>query len=326
MNASRRLFLRHAGALSSIGCASAPLALNLAAIGSAAAAAASDYKAIVCVFLYGGNDAINMVLPTDATSFANYTAVRNQAPESIALLAPGTPKTGAGTSPAQLGGVLPITPSDSPSNPPAGRSYALHPTMAALQTMFDTDKTLAIVPNVGPLILPTTKAQLATSSHPRPASLYSHNDQQNTWQSFQPEGATLGWGGRMADMLAAQNAQPVFSAVSAAGNAVWLAGQTIRQYQVSSTARPTWPRRCSASSPARVAAMCSSAIWRRCPNARSMPRRCLVPRCCRRAMPSSARPRPAPTTRPPTRSSSTRTRMAAPASTAWRSSSRWWHA
>jgi uncharacterized protein (DUF1501 family) len=229
MNATRRLFLRHAGALSSIGAASAPLALNLAAIGSAAATAASDYKAIVCIFLYGGNDSINMVLPTDTSSFANYTTVRNQAPESIALLAPGTVKTGNGTSPAQLGGVLPIA----PSNPQAGRTYALHPAMAALQAMFNTDKTLAILPNVGPLILPTTKAQYLTMAHPRPASLFSHNDQQNTWQSFQPEGATLGWGGRMADMLAAYNAQPVFSAVSAAGNAVWLAGQNVRQYQVS---------------------------------------------------------------------------------------------
>jgi uncharacterized protein (DUF1501 family) len=231
MNPSRRSFLRHAGVYSTLGAASAPLALNLAALGSASAAAASDYKAIVCIFMFGGNDSINMVLPTDAASFANYTAVRNQAPESIALLAPGTVEAGTGTTPAQLGGVLPIL----PSNPQSGRTYALHPTMTALQTMFNTDKTLAILPNVGPLILPTTKAQYATISHPKPASLFSHNDQQNTWQSFQPEGATLGWGGRMGDLLASMNGQPVFSAVSAAGNAVWLSGQSVKQYQVSTT-------------------------------------------------------------------------------------------
>ena len=90
-DASRRLFLRHAGAMASLlGPAAAPLALNLSALGTAAAQAAPDYKALVCLFLFGGNDALNMVLPTDSASWANYGAVRNQAPDSIALLAPGT--------------------------------------------------------------------------------------------------------------------------------------------------------------------------------------------------------------------------------------------
>jgi uncharacterized protein (DUF1501 family) len=77
--ASRREFLRHAGAMSMLG-AAAPLGLNLAALGSASAQTATDYKAIVCLFLFGGNDAYNMVLPTDATQFQNYTTVRNPAP------------------------------------------------------------------------------------------------------------------------------------------------------------------------------------------------------------------------------------------------------
>ena len=79
MNASRRLFLRHAGVMSALGAAGGPLALNLSAIGTASAQAASDYKAIVCIFLFGGNDSVNMVLPTDTASFANYTTLRNQA-------------------------------------------------------------------------------------------------------------------------------------------------------------------------------------------------------------------------------------------------------
>jgi uncharacterized protein (DUF1501 family) len=229
LDASRRLFLRHATAMSGAVGIGAPLALNLAAIGSAAAQSAADYKAIVCVFLFGGNDAINMVLPTDTASWANYTAVRNQAPDPIALLAPGTAPnaTAAAGSPARLGGVLPITPLNA-----QGRSFALHPAMATLQAMFNTDKRLAIVPNVGPLVLPTTKAQYALASHPKPANLFSHNDQQNTWQSFQPEGATQGWGGRMGDLLATQNGLPVFTSISASGAAVWLSGQTVRQYQV----------------------------------------------------------------------------------------------
>jgi uncharacterized protein (DUF1501 family) len=64
------------------------------------------------------------------------------------------------------------------------------PCWAALQALFNTDRRLAIVPNVGPLVLPTTKAQVAMASHPKPASLFSHNDQQNTWQALAPEGAT----------------------------------------------------------------------------------------------------------------------------------------
>jgi uncharacterized protein (DUF1501 family) len=228
LNASRRLFLRQAGAFSTLG-AAAPLAMNLAAVGTAAAQSASDYKAVVCLFLFGANDSFNMVLPTDTASWTNYSTIRNQAPDSIALLAPGIASTGVGTSPAQLGGVLPIT----PITPVSGRTFALHPTMSALQSMFNTDRRLAIVPNVGPLILPTTKAQYGQGSHPKPKSLFSHNDQQNTWQSFKPEGATVGWGGRMADLLASSNASPVFSSISAGGNAVWLSGDTVRQYQVS---------------------------------------------------------------------------------------------
>jgi uncharacterized protein (DUF1501 family) len=230
IDASRRLFLRRAAAMGSLlGPAAAPLALNLAAMGSAAAQAAPDYKALVCLFLFGGNDAFNMVLPTDAASWTNYSTVRNQAPDSIALLAPGTPANAgaAAGSPARLGGVLPIVPANA-----QGRSFALHPLMGSLQQLFNNDKRLAIVPNVGPLVMPTTKAQYALGSHPKPASLFSHNDQQNTWQAMAPEGATRGWGGRMGDMLASMNARPVFTSVSAAGNAVWLAGDAVKQYQV----------------------------------------------------------------------------------------------
>ena len=231
-NASRRLFLRHAGALSgTLGAAAAPLALNLSALSSAAAQSASDYKALVCIFLFGGNDSINMVLPTDTDSWTNYTTVRNQAPDSIALLAPGTAVNAAAAtaSPARLGGVLPITPTRA-----QGRTFALHPMMSTLQTMFNTDKRLAILPNVGPLIVPTTKVQYNARSVGLPVNLYSHNDQQNTWQSFKPEGATQGWGGLMGDLLAAQNGRAVFTAISTSGNNVWLSGQTVRQYQVGS--------------------------------------------------------------------------------------------
>jgi uncharacterized protein (DUF1501 family) len=231
-NAARRLFLRQAGAYSALLGGAAPVALNLAAMGSAAAQTAGSYKAIVCLFFYGGNDAYNMVLPTDAASFSAYSTVRNQAPDSIALLAPGTVPNAAAAagSPARLGGVLPITPLNA-----QGRSHALHPVMGSLQSLFNTDKRLAVLTNIGPLVMPLTKAQYNGSSisYPRPLRLFSHNDQQNTWQALGPEGVTRGWGGRMGDLLASQNSRPVFTAVSAAGNTVWASGDTVQQYQVS---------------------------------------------------------------------------------------------
>jgi uncharacterized protein (DUF1501 family) len=231
-NSSRRVFLRHAGAMSAlVGSSAAPMALNLAAMGSAVAATPGDYKAIVCLFLYGGSDNINLLLPTDAASFGAYTTTRNQAPDSIALLAPGTaadPLARAGT-PARLGGVLPIAAAN-----PQGRSFALHPMMGAVQSLFNTDKRVAFVPNIGPLIAPTTKLQYGQATYPKPSRLFSHNDQQNTWQALGPEGTTLGWGGRIGDALASSNTRPVFTAISATGNAVWLAGNDVKQYQVTS--------------------------------------------------------------------------------------------
>ncbi len=226
---SRRHFLRHTGAMSALAGAGAPLALNLLAAGSAAAQTATDYKALVCIFLYGGNDAYNMVLPTDSASWQAYTSTRNQAPESIALLAPGVAANSgaAAGSPTRLGGVLPLTPSNN-----QGRSFALHPLMGALQTLFNSDRRLAILPNIGPLLMPTSKAQYSNSTHPKPPRLFSHNDQQNTWQALAPEGTVTGWGGRMGDVLAALNNRTVFTSISASNNAVWLSGRTVQQYQV----------------------------------------------------------------------------------------------
>ena len=88
-----------------------------------------------------------------------------------------------------------------------------------------------MVANVGTLLRPVTKAE-ALAGVGLPSKLYSHNDQASTWQSLQPEGAPSGWGGRMGDILMAANAYPVFTAISAAGNAVFLSGSSVNQYQV----------------------------------------------------------------------------------------------
>lgn len=232
-SASRREFLRRAGALSAVGAAGGPFAFNLATLGAAAAQTApTDYKALVCVFLLGGNDSFNTVLATDPDSWSAYNAVRQGPGDAIALLPPGAPgdPAAAPESPARLGGVLALAPQRSA----VGRGLSLHPMLGTLQSMFNVERRMGIVANVGPLVVPTSKAQYRLARHPRPAKLYSHNDQQSAWQAFAPEGATLGWGGRMADLLLSQNDWgSLFTAVSASGSAVWLAGREVRQYQVS---------------------------------------------------------------------------------------------
>src|SRR5882672_8661123 len=239
--ASRREFLRLTSALSFAGSIGGPLGLNLAAIGSAAAQSAppTDYRALVCVFLFGGNDTANMVLPTDADSWARYQSARNQGASPIALMAPGTPPdaTAPGGTPAALGGVLPIVPKTSQPWPagtvPSGtaRTFALHPQLPSLQSLFASGQ-LAILANVGTLIAPTTKAQYTAKQATLPRSLFSHNDQQSEWQAGAAEGARIGWGGQFADALLGANSNPIFTAISTSGNAVMLAGQNTLQYQV----------------------------------------------------------------------------------------------
>ncbi|WP_394779479.1 DUF1501 domain-containing protein, partial [Undibacterium sp.] len=219
-NASRREFLRMASALSVAGTA-APFALNLATMGSAAAQTApGDYKALVCLFLFGANDHANTVLATDSSSWSQYTSVRTTTDTgSIAL-----PAVGA------QGGVIPIV----PKTVQAGRSFALHPNMTEMKALFDKGRA-AVVSNVGPLIVPTTLAQYKAASVPLPPKLFSHNDQQSLWQAYAPEGAAYGWGGRMGDLMAANNTNSIFTAISTAGNAVFLAGKSVNQYQVSAS-------------------------------------------------------------------------------------------
>jgi uncharacterized protein (DUF1501 family) len=224
---SRRLFLKQATAMSALG-AAAPMALNLAALGSASASGAPDYKALVCVYLQGGNDGFNTVLPTDSESWANYTAVRNQAPDSIALLkdvAANAAQTRG--SPAWLGGVLPIAPLNN-----QGRSFALHPLLTGLRDQFNT-KQLAILSNIGTLVEPLSKEDYAKGSKKTPSPLFSHNDQSSQWLAMAAEGARRGWGGKLADLIASDNQNSSFTAISAAGNSVWLYGDQVKQYHLS---------------------------------------------------------------------------------------------
>ena len=203
----RRQFLQTSGALSLLGSAS-PFALNLAGLGAAAAQSADDYKALVCVFLFGGNDQTNTVVPVDAAEFATYTNAR----PSIAL--PASALTSLGTVAAQ-----------------GGRSFALPNELAPLAALYSSGRA-AVVANVGPLIVPTTRAQYQAASVPLPPKLFSHNDQQSVWQSNAAEGSVSGWGGRLADLIASGNAKQTFTAISTSGAAVFLSGGNVLQYQV----------------------------------------------------------------------------------------------
>ncbi|MFC4443915.1 DUF1501 domain-containing protein [Caulobacter henricii] len=252
-NPDRRHLLRAGGALSLLG-AAAPFALQLAAAGSAAGQSAPDYKALVCIFLFGGNDAHNMVLATDTDSWGRYFATRNTGVDPIALMPVGTARTAVGAvspvtgrtaslgTPEAWGGVLPITPT-APNPVPAGtnatsRTFALHPFMAPTQTLFNSGR-LAIVANVGTLVRPITKAQYLAKSVAYPANLFSHNDQQSTWQAGAAEGVRVGWGGQFGDMLSSMNgSNTLFTAISTAGNAVFLSGRNIIQYQMTTAAQP----------------------------------------------------------------------------------------
>ena len=211
---SRRAFLRRSTQLGLAGTA-LPFALNLAAMGEAAAFTADDYKALVCVFLYGGNDYANTVVTYDEPSYNRYSTIRGsialpRASLASTLLRPTTPLQG-------------------------GRQYALHPAMTGLAGLFNSGKA-AVQLNVGPLVVPLTRTQYNSPdrrAYPIPPKLFSHNDQQSVWQSSSPEGSTVGWGGNMGDLALSSNGNSLFTCIAVTGNAVFLSGDSALQYQVS---------------------------------------------------------------------------------------------
>lgn len=217
---NRRAFLRRAGQLAAVGAAT-PLGLNLAAIGEAAAFTASDYKALVCVFLFGGNDHANTVVAYDEPSWLRYRNIRQAGPGPAGL--------------ALERGALSATRLRPTSPLAGGLEYALHPAMPGMAGLFDTGRA-AVLLNVGPLIRPTTKREFWSPDrerYPLPPQLMSHNDQQSVWQAQGAEGSAQGWGGRIGDLALGNNGDALFTCISASGNAVFLTGQNAVQYQLS---------------------------------------------------------------------------------------------
>lgn len=180
-----------------------------ALVSSAQAQTADDYRCLVCLFMFGGNDANNLLIPTDSGRFAQYQRARGvlALPQNTLL----------GISPANAGGA----------------PFGLHPAMTGMQKLFQQGKA-AFVSNVGPLAAPTTKAQWEARSVPLPPNLFSHSDQAAQWQSAISEGVgRTGWAGRLGDLVQDMNSNRGATLVSLAGNNLWENGNTLSSYKVS---------------------------------------------------------------------------------------------
>jgi len=168
MGVNRRSFIKYA----SLAAAGNAAALRPFGALNALAQTTSNYKALVCVFLYGGNDANNTLIQFDTAGYANYSTIRGPLaiPQSQLLQLSALP------------------------------NFALNPNLPDIQTLFDS-KNAALVANVGTLIEPTTKAQYQAGTD-LPTNLFSHPDQQLEWQNAAQSGATAtGWAGRIADTI-----------------------------------------------------------------------------------------------------------------------------
>ena len=203
----RREFLRLAGTSA----AGLLLARPRSAIGQMVGGSApfSDYRALVCVFLFGGNDSFNMLVPRSAAEHNAYLASR----QNLAI--------------AQAD-LLPIAPLNSD-----GAQYGVHPSMPGIRDLFEQEHA-AFVANVGPLLEPTTKGQYQAKTVALPPQLFSHNDQQAQWHSLR--GKTLsdtGWAGRMADLIRLNVAnQQLATNISLNGNSLFQAGDDTVAYSM----------------------------------------------------------------------------------------------
>jgi len=224
---ARRNFLRRA-ACSSVACASGSALFGQMSLMNSLLASTltcptyppvNDYKALVCLFLAGGNDSFNLLIPSDDTRYATYSTSRSgPAPAGMAI---------------DRNSLLPVYPTtlDSP-----GDSYGLHPDCPELASLFNSGK-LAFVVNTGTVLQPTNKTQYQTPGTPLPPQLFSHADQQGQWQFGQPvQNGTVGWAGLAADRLSVLNpGMTIPMSISLNGQNRLQAGQSVQPYSVTSS-------------------------------------------------------------------------------------------
>ncbi len=177
--------------------------------GFGAAAPFNDYRALVCVFLHGGNDSFNMLVPNTTAEYNAYAASR----QNLAILRQD---------------LLPINPV---SLTPGSEPFGLHPAMSGMQSLFESGNA-AFVTNLGPLVEPTTKTQFQNQSVVLPPQLFSHNDQQSQWNSL--KGASTnktGWAGRVADLIEAEVAnQKMSTNASVSGTSLFQSAESTIPY------------------------------------------------------------------------------------------------
>ncbi len=211
---NRRQFLKHFGAAGVAGFGAFTDLQRIVAAASLAGApktAGEDYRALVLLFMFGGNDANNLLIPTSASDYAAYATGRTP---TLAL---------------PQANLLPITVANTP-----GRTFGLHPAMTGIQGLFNQGRA-GFVANVGPLLNPLTKTQYKNRSAPIPPDLYSHSDQQAQWQSSISDGSPrTGWGGRLGELMAAANGTNHSSTlISVTGNNLFEVGNTMTSFKVS---------------------------------------------------------------------------------------------
>lgn len=204
MKVTRRGFLK-----TGVAGAATSWLMNLPTIANAAEG--EDYKALVCVFLSGGNDHNNTVIPYDADNYIAYKSIR-----------PEVAVSQQGILPLLHEGTLPFN-----------QKLGLNENMSGMQALFNAGN-MAVQLNVGPLFQPVTKAEYETSKEKLPPKLFSHNDQRSIWQASHAEGAKRGWGGVSGDSQLSQNTNGIFSCISISGNSVFLSGEDVSQFTMSS--------------------------------------------------------------------------------------------
>ena len=203
---SRRDFLRNTCCTAAAGMAAA----NFSRLGliNAMAQSSTDYKALVCVFLFGGNDANNLIVPLNAADYTNYAKIRAK----LAI--------------AQ-GSLLPVTPTS------VGLPFGLHPRMSELRALFN-NKQAAVLANVGTLVRPTTRAQFRARQVALPSNLFSHSDQQQQMQTAALDRmGEIGWGGRLADKMQAIYGGNFPITISLSGTSVFAEGLSARPIEAS---------------------------------------------------------------------------------------------
>ena len=223
----RREFLRQCAAISVLGSGAGAMNGKLNLIGSAMAAssqyaAIDDYKALVCVFLYGGSDSFNMFVPTNDDAYAQYAASRGALAVPKDELLTSGPDTGIGFHPLLKNMHKEYTGRDANNPGVQGRQR------------------LAVFSNVGNLISPISRAQFINGSGSIPNDLFAHNHQQEQWlkgQSSLPASIVgSGWGGRMADLLSDANvAGGLPPSFSVNGSNYWLPGRRVQPVGLSPT-------------------------------------------------------------------------------------------